>query len=276
MCRRSEDEFTLSRRELIGGGAALSLSSSAAFGQVAAAPPTRVLDDPDVTHGPVTMPHTGKEIGAFLARPRRAGRFPAVLVVAGNRITEEYIPNTCAALAKAGYVGLAPDVFHPLPPDVPSAEFGRYLDSHTELDRLDDIQSGASYLRAQDFVSPGGLGVLGFCRGGREAIMFGARSSEVDAVVAYHPAPVRLAEIPRLRAPLLIHHGTADTSVGIENSRRLVAELHNRHRAVDFYEYADAEHGFLAYTRRFYRPADALLSWRRTIAFLQRRLHASS
>ncbi len=31
------------------------------------------------------------------------------MVIAGNVITEEYIPNTCAALAVAGYVGLAPN-----------------------------------------------------------------------------------------------------------------------------------------------------------------------
>lgn len=34
------------------------------------------------------------------------GQYRAVLVVAGNRITEEYIPNTCAALAVAGFTAL--------------------------------------------------------------------------------------------------------------------------------------------------------------------------
>jgi hypothetical protein len=31
-------------------------------------------------------------------------------VVAGNLISEEHIPNTCAALAVAGYVCLAPNI----------------------------------------------------------------------------------------------------------------------------------------------------------------------
>src|SRR5262245_24865054 len=79
-------------------------------------PPTRVLDAPNLRHEKVMFKHGGKEtFGGFLARPRADGAFPAVLVIAGNRITEEYIPNTCAALAAAGFVGLAPDIFHPLP-----------------------------------------------------------------------------------------------------------------------------------------------------------------
>lgn len=277
MCLPGEEDAALSRRELIGGAAIVSaalLAAHPAFGQAPATPPpTRVLDDPDVAHGVITMAHTdGNEIGAFLARPRRPGRYPGVLVIAGNRITEEYIPNTCAALAKAGFIGLAPDVFHPLPPDATAAEYGRYLDTHTELNRLDDVQAGASHLRAQDFVAGCGLGVIGFCRGGREAILFGARSLEVDGIVAYHPAPVAPEEIPRLRAPLLIHHGTGDTSVAIDHSRRLAGALRRRRAQVALHDYDGAEHGFLAYTRPFYRANHALLSWRRTTDFLTRRL----
>src|SRR5438270_12269320 len=76
--------------------------------------PTRVLDDPKITHGPVMFQHQRKDIiGGYLARPKAEGTYPAVIVIAGNVITEEYIPNTCAALAVAGFVGLAPNIFHP-------------------------------------------------------------------------------------------------------------------------------------------------------------------
>ena len=77
---------------------------------------TRVLDDSTIQHGRVVFKHNGVEtIDGYLARPKAEGVYPAVLVIAGNRITEEYIPNTCAALAVAGFVGLAPNIFHTLP-----------------------------------------------------------------------------------------------------------------------------------------------------------------
>src|SRR5262249_7969645 len=156
-------------------------------------PATRVLDDPGVRHGKVTFKHGGKEIfDGFLARPKNDGAFPAVLVVAGNRITEEYIPNTCAALALAGFVGLAPNIFHPLTDgDRKPEEADKALKDHTEYDVLQDIQVGADYLKTQPFVkSEGGMGILGFCFGGRMAILFGSRSREIDAVVSFHPGPV--------------------------------------------------------------------------------------
>src|SRR5262249_21757087 len=163
--------------------------------------------------------------------------------IAGNKISEEYIPNTCAALALAGFVGLAPNVFHPLPDTATPADYDKYLSKHTEADRLDDIQSGASYLRAQSFVRPSGIGIIGFCRGGREAVLFGARSREIDAVVAFHPGPVQQAEVSRLNVPVQVHHGTSDRAVDVENSRRLEQALRAQKTPVDLFVYEGADHG---------------------------------
>jgi carboxymethylenebutenolidase len=236
-------------------------------------PPTRVLDDPAITHGRVQFIHNGAPtIDGYLARPKAEGSYPAVVVVAGNKISEEYIPNTCAALALAGFVGLAPNVFHPLPDTATNDEYSAYLAKHTELDRLDDIQMGASYLRAQTFVRSGGMGVVGFCRGGREALLFAARSHEIDVAVAFHPGPLQKPEISRLTVPVQIHHGTDDHSVEAENSRRLEQNLRAQKTPVELFLYEGANHGFLAYTRPFYRPDYAMLAWKRASEFLRRRL----
>src|SRR5687767_7075956 len=129
--------------------------------------PTRVLDDPSIQHNRVVFKHNGVEtIDGYLARPKADGVYPSVLVIAGNRITEEYIPNTCAALAVAGFVGLAPNIFHPLPDTARSPEeMRKALAEHTDLDVLEDVQAGADYLKGQPFVKAGGMGVLGFCYG---------------------------------------------------------------------------------------------------------------
>jgi carboxymethylenebutenolidase len=173
---------------------------------------TRVLDEERVAHGPVTFKHGGKDtIDGFLARPKAEGKYPAVIVIAGNVITEEYIPNTCAALALAGFVGLAPNIFHAMPVSARTPEERRAaIAAHTDSDALADINAGIDYLRTQPFVKPGGIGVVGFCYGGHLAMMLGARLREVDAIVAYHPGPTAAADILRLSAPVQIHQGTAD------------------------------------------------------------------
>src|SRR6185436_12449881 len=88
------------RRAFLAGSVGLAVTGMAgparAQSTSPAPPPTRVLDDPGAVHGPVTFTHNGRaSIGGYLARPRAEGPHPAVLVIAGNRISEEYIPNTC-------------------------------------------------------------------------------------------------------------------------------------------------------------------------------------
>jgi len=217
--------------------------------------------------------HNGTDsIGGFLARPKAEGVYPGVLVIAGNKITEEYIPNTCAALAVAGFVGLAPNVFHPLPDDAPRNDYDKYIKNHTELDVLDDVQAGASYLRTQTFVAPGGLGLIGFCFGGRMAMLYGARSREIDAVIPFHPAPMKATELKRLTSPVQIHHGTADGAVSVKESQNTESILKAQRTPVELFTYEGADHGFLAYTRPYYKPEYAQLAWARTIQFLQKYL----
>jgi carboxymethylenebutenolidase len=174
----------------------------------------------------------------------------------------------------AGFVGLAPNVFHPIPEGTPNTNdaYAKYIADHTDLDRLDDVQVGASYLRAQPFVDPGGMGVIGFCSGGRLALLHGARSREVDAVVAFHPAPMKERECARLKVPVQVHHGTADQAVSHERTRELEKVLRAQKTPVEVFLYENLDHGFLAYTRPYYAPEAAKLAWERTVEFLGQHL----
>jgi len=296
MCLDRESEGSgLGRRDFLIGGAA-AFAGLGALGAEGAAqkkeqPPTRVLDGPDIQHGKVTFKHAGKEtFDGFLARPKADGTFPAVLVIAGNRISEEYIPNTCAALALAGFVGLAPNTFHPLPDNAKTGEdYEKALKEHTKYDVLQDIQVAADYLKTQPFVKvrrgsemrdssqpawARGMGILGFCFGGRMAMLFAARSREIDAVVAFHPGLVMTDReiIAHLQVPVQLHQGTADRSVDATTAKKLQEILKAQKAPVELFLYEGADHGFLAYTREFYRPDDAKLAWKRTTEFLQKRL----
>lgn len=237
-------------------------------------PETRVLDDPRIQHGKVMFKHGGREtIDGYLARPKAEGAYPAVLVIAGNRITEEYIPNTCAALALAGFVGLAPNIFHNIPDSAKTLDEIRKANAgHTDLDVLEDIELGAAYLKTQTFVKAGSMGALGFCYGGKMAMLYGAHSREIDAVVPYHPGPVTQPEIARLKAPVQVHCGTADRNVSVASIRELEKMLRAQSTPVEVFLYEGADHGFLAYTRPYYKPDAAKLSWSRVTQFLTRTL----
>ena len=236
--------------------------------------PTRVLDDPSIQHRRVVFKHNGVHtIDGYLARPKADGVYPSVLVIAGNRITEEYIPNTCAALAVAGFVGLAPNIFHPLPDSAQTlAEMRAATANHTDLDVLEDIDVGTDYLRQQSFVKSDTMGVLGFCYGGRLAMLYGARSRQIDAVVPFHPGITTASEVKRLKVPVQIHHGTADKSVALAESQRLFKELKSQRTPVELFTYEGAGHGFLAYARPTYNAEAGKLAWSRVLPFLRKHL----
>ena len=275
------DECDESRREFLTTTAAavVGLAAIKAAGQQTKYPHnekviTRVLDDPTITHGPVMFQHNKKDtIDGYVARPKADGKYPVVVVIAGNVITEEYIPNTCAALAVAGYIGMTANTFHTLTPEAQTPEERRKATiGHSDSDALLDINAGLDYLRKQPFASFDGIGVVGFCYGGKLALMLGSRSREIDAVVAYHPGPVTDEEIARLKGPVLIHQGTADHALPEGQTAALVKRLKARKIPLEDFWYEGADHGFLAYTRPFYKPDYAKLSWQRTIGFLNQNL----
>jgi carboxymethylenebutenolidase len=278
MCLGTDcDHDTVDRRAFLTGGAAglagLAATGIPADGGDKKPAPTRVLDDPAIRHGKATFKSGDKEIDGYLARPMAEGKYPAVLVVAGNLISEEYIPNTCAALAVAGYVGLAPNIFHPVPAKATPAEMNKALARRTDDDYLKDIRAGADYLKTHESVKAGGVGIIGFCSGGRRALLYAVRYDDVKAVVAFHPAPTKAAEVVGLKAPVQFHHGKADRVSPFSVSQELEKQLRSQGTPVDVFLYAGADHGFLAYTRHpEYNPDAAVEAWKRTVAFLDRHL----
>ena len=95
----------------------------------------------------------------------------------------------------------------------------------------------------------------------------GARSEEEFATLLARASPLAHAE--RIRAPVLLVHGTRDRSAGIEESRRLAARLRELGRPVELLEVEDAGHVF-----NFRDAAKAATAWRATVAFLERHLSA--
>ena len=88
---------------------------TAAGAKPAASPPGRsplsvAPDDPTIEMAEVSFPGDGADIKAYLARPKGAGPFAAVLVCHENRGLVDHIKDVTQRFAKAGYVGLAVDL----------------------------------------------------------------------------------------------------------------------------------------------------------------------
>lgn len=284
------------RRSFLADAAAtvigVSLMGSKVIGQQQSLSETRALDDPKITHGRVTFKSGSETVDGYIARPKKKGRYPGVIVVPGNRIEEPYIPETAAMLAQGGFVGLAVNIYRLMPVSdnpqslptsaTPQEQLNIVANRMPDELTMQDIQAGLDYLKSQSFVKQKHLGVMGFCSGGRYALMFTAQSKETTAVVSFYGTlmlPPRFNRkrtpfdvIKQIKAPFQGHYGTRDTNAPPADAERFVKELRAQATPAELFTY-EAGHGFFAYNRdEVYQPEAARLAKERMLAFFRRNL----
>ncbi len=128
----------------------------------------------------------------------------------------------------------------------------------------EDFVVSAAYVKNRPD-SSGKLGAVGFCFGGGIVNTLATRlGADLAAGVPFYGAVPPDADIPKIKAAMLIHHGEADT--------RLAGTWPAYHTALDAakvtnqgFIYPMAQHGFNNDTTPRYDEASAKLAWSRTI-----------
>src|SRR6185503_12615997 len=175
-------------------------------------PPTNALNDPKVIQGMVSFKSGADTIQGYLARPRKAGRFRAVVVLHGSLHLPEDHRYTAAQLAQGGFVGLAVKRFSRTP-ELTMAELNRsdredqrYLSNTFVQQELRDAQAAINYLKSLSYVQRKGVGLVGFCGGGCQSLLLSTQSKDINAVVAFYAPPVLLEQFqaPNDRRPDLM------------------------------------------------------------------------
>jgi carboxymethylenebutenolidase len=208
---------------------------------------------------------------AFVAWPASKGPAPAVIVVHEWWGLNTQIRTVARRLAQEGYVAIVPDLYHGQVADDPELahELMRGLD---EERGLADLEAAAVWLRSQSRVTPGKIGVVGFCMGGRFSELYAMRGKVAAAVMFYGRPETSSTALARLSAPLQGHFGGEDRGIGKDQVEALRAGLAKAGKAGDVYVYAGAGHAFMNDTRDSYHVDAARLAWARTLQFFQKHL----
>ena len=211
-------------------------------------------------------------IKGYLARPSEGkGKWPAVLVVHENRGLNPYIEDVTRRLAVANFLAFAPDALTPVGGYPGNDDKGRELQA--TLDRakiLEDMAAGAAFVR-DHASSTGKLGVIGFCFGGFVANALAVRMPDLAAAVPFYGGQPPAADVPKIKASLLLHYAGNDTRV---NEGWPAYEAALKASKVDYtaHVYDGANHGFHNDTTPRYDAAAAKLAWDRTLEFLNKKL----
>jgi carboxymethylenebutenolidase len=221
------------------------------------------------------------KMGVHVSAPAEPGRFPGIVVIQHQGGVDEFIRQMTQRLAQAGYLAVAPDLYHRDGPDCKD-------DIVTRRSRLsdrriiNDIAATVGFLQSSNSVDGARLGIIGFCMGGRVAYLMAAANPAFRATVAYYPGNTFRAwgrDIPspfertvEIHCPVQGHFGADDTNPSQEDMAKLDAELGKFNKPHQFYSYANAAHAFMDNTKKSYRRDADHASWPRTLEFLGRHL----
>jgi carboxymethylenebutenolidase len=197
---------------------------------------------------------------------------PAVLVIHENRGLNPYIEDVARRLGTENFIAFAPDGLtsrggYPGTDEVGVKEFGQV--DRTKL--MEDFIASARWLKGRP-ESNGKLGVVGFCFGGGVSNTLAWRlGDELQAAVPFYGGQAPAAEVPKIKAPLLLHYASLDTRVNAgwaayEEALKANGKKYTMHM------YENANHGFHNDTTPRYDEAAAKLAWKRTLDFFNQYL----
>jgi carboxymethylenebutenolidase len=211
----------------------------------------------------------GGTASGYLSLPA-SGHGAAVLVLQEWWGLVGHIKAVADRFAAAGYVALAPDLYHGESAQSPD-DAQRLLMALDMPRTAQALRGGAEYLLGLDQVTPKRVGAVGFCMGGQLALYAAtAHPDVVHAVVDFYGVfnPRVPVDIATLVAPVQAHFGAHDTSVPRDKAAALMASISSTGVRCESYEY-DAGHAFFNDERAVvYNAAAAALAWERTLAFL--------
>jgi carboxymethylenebutenolidase len=218
----------------------------------------------------VTFPSNGGKTAGYLATPA-SGKGPGIIVIQEWWGLVPHVKDLCDRFAEAGFVALAPDLYHGRSTTSPD-EAGRLMMA-LEIDEAARDLAGAVRFLA-DRSSSAKLGVVGFCMGGQLALFAACKNPEIGACVDFYGIhPKVQPDLARLSAPVLGFFGAKDEFVTPAAARALEKQLRDAGKEVDFAIYPDVGHAFFNDSRpESYDAARAKEAWNRVLELFRKRL----
>lgn len=218
--------------------------------------------------------NAAKKTVGFLARPKDAGRYAAVMVIHEIWGVVDHVKDVSGRLVREGYAVLAVDLFGGK--IVSKLEEGRRLREELSEERiLGDLKGGFDYLRSLEYVHPKRIGSVGFCMGGGLSLLFACHNKDLAAAAVFYgrnPSPIDL--VRNIHCPILGNYAGADMAITESDIDLLKETLTKYGKAFDIKVYPGAPHAFFNDTRESYRPEAAKDAWKRTLEFFDRYLKA--
>lgn len=155
------------------------------------------------------------EVPAIIYRPKKDGKYPAILFQHGRRGLDTLVKRLAKRMAARGFVVLAPDVY--------AARFIGSLPIEHEVETESDVNAGVNFLLKQTDVSTSKICLYSHTRGGyytlQVAVKYKRQEDAISCYVSFYPhwqhpnaaEPMQVyryaSEIDKLTLPTMIFIG---------------------------------------------------------------------
>ena len=213
----------------------------------------------------------GRTTPGYLAAPTQPG--PGIVVIQEWWGLVPHIEQIADRFAGAGFVALAPDLYHGEQAKSPD-QAGKLMMSLRIDDASRDLAAAIDHVAALPQTTTKKVGTVGFCMGGALSLYAACRNPEVGAcVVFYGGHPNVKPDLASLQAPVLGIFAGKDgfvTPAAVAELDQQLTALGKRH---EFHTYPNADHAFFNDHRpEVHDAAAANDAWEKTLAFFRREL----
>lgn len=262
-------EVFLKRLALITGSMAMALAITPLLESNYAKAATIAEDDEDLETETISYEANGATLFAYIAKPKKKMNMGGVIVIHENRGLTEHIKDVTRRAAKAGYLAMAPDALSENGGTPPNEDEAR-----KQIGELDPKKNLANFIKSVDFLRARKecnrkVGVVGFCWGGGLANQLAVHVPNLNAAVAFYGAQPKAEDVPKIKAPVLLHYAGLDERInaGIPAYEEALKKAGVKYELI---MYPGVNHAFHNNTSAARYDANAALhAWKSTLDFFE-------
>ncbi len=220
----------------------------------------------------IKYPAETGDMRAFLARPKKGKKFPAVIVIHENRGLVPHIQDVTRRMAKEGFLTIAPDALSPLggtPEDI--SNVGEMFKKLNSEQTTKNFVAAVKYLKTHP-LSNGKVGCTGFCWGGAMTNQVAVNAPDLNAAVPYYGSQPAAEDVEKIKAPIMAHYAGNDARInaGIPAFEEALKKYNKEYQ---IFMYEGASHAFNNDSNpERYNEQAAKLAWGRTVGFFKEKL----
>ena len=201
---------------------------------------------------------SGESFDGYLTAPAGTGKAPGILLITAIFGVDQEMRELADAWASDGFVVSVPDIFWRQIPG-PTADRKIAFERYGKFDPVQgmrDIEDLLGDLKGRPQCN-GKVAILGFCFGGRYALLGAARLG-INAAGSFHGTAMgqHVDEVSKVTCPVSFHYGDSDPVVPMDEVATIQKAFAGRSKA-DIQVYRGAGHNFAMPRKDGYNAAVA-------------------